>query len=57
MDANLVDRKKRSITLCTWTTSNYLQKMKKNWKLSNTQSSHRNEIWHRKMCHASNEKW
>ena len=31
-DTNLVDRKKSSTTLCTWMTSNYLQKMKKTWK-------------------------
>ena len=33
--------------------------MKKNWKLlytQNIQSGHRDGIWHRKMCHASNEK-
>ena len=31
------DCKRRSTTLCTWMTLNYLQKMKKNWKLSYTQ--------------------
>ena len=37
------------------------KKMKKNWKLLYTQleyiqSGHRNGIWHRKICYASNEK-
>ena len=53
LGTNLVNCKKRSITLCTWTTSNYLQKLKNNWDI---QSGYRNGIWHRKMGQASNKK-
>ena len=47
------------VTECTWTTSN-CQKSKRilnqNTGCENIQSRYRNEIWHRKMCHANNLK-
>ena len=33
------------------------KELETNTHSQNIQSEHRNGIWHRKMCHASNEKW
>ena len=55
------NRRKRTFTLYTWTTSNYLPKLNKNGHsfavTENIKSGHRNIIWYRKICHADNKKW